>query len=464
MYHLRYRTITNDGTVTITDFYWARGRTPQPNFRAITSENGVRIERGRFSGHSWQRSANGLVVPDFTPLTIFERALVAASRKADPRVRMLGTTATSPPEYVLEIRPDAHVVQRLYFDQREFLLRKSVTQDYDRRVAVTRYSNYVRVGGKLVPGREEYSDNLSTRTAQTTLVGHTSLAYKAVLISVPASRPPFSIQYPLPAALNSIFEKSTILVRADINGSPYWLQLDSGANSVTLDTGLVRDLDLRAFGKYVSTKAGPIEMSTAILPRIDVGPVFAKNLVVSVLPYQRVIGGIRVVGLLGCDFIGSRPLAIDFYRQSVTVVSATPAPTDGYWVGLPTPLHGCVPTIDVKLDKSTAALVLDYGSSETTLNSGVLAHLGKTPLQLDRTRLSFLGGEVAATHYAIPRAAVGSLGLGPIVVTVSDDGSGQELDNDGILGRDVLRNFSVILDYAHQRTYLHRYAADDDDQ
>jgi predicted aspartyl protease len=458
MYHLRYRTVANDGNVTISDFFWARGRRPEPDFRAILSENGVRYEQGRFSGHSWERSANGLVVRDTTSPTIFDRVLVAAYRKPDPRVRMLGVTRTSPHEYVLEVRPNVHLLQRLYFDERECLLRESITQDYDGRVAVTKYFNYARIGGRLFPSTTVYFDNLSARRMETTLVDRARLAYNPSFMSIPASHTPFAVQYRLPATLNSIFESSGILVRADINGSPYWLELDSGARGVTLDSSLAEDLGLRAFGKYVSTKGGPVEMSIAVLPRIDVGPVYAKNLVVGVLPYRRVFGGVHVVGLLGCDFIGSRPLAIDLDKQTVTAVSATPAPTNGYWASLPAPLHACIPTINVDLEGHRVTLVLDFGSTNSTLNADVLERLGRAPLQLDRTRLDFIGGEVDATHYAIPRASVGPLELGPLLVSVSDDGRGQDLDNDGILGRNVLNNFSVILDYAHQRIYVHRHA------
>lgn len=464
MYHLRYRRVASDGEVSISDFYEAPGRAGT-DYRAIMSSRGIRVERGRIFGRSWQRDVNGLVLPDSQLKSAFDRVLAAALHRADARVRIAGITQSPPRRYVLEIRPNARIVQRLYFDVKTFLLRRIVTQDYDRRVGEIDYDGYAWLGKRPVPSRESDFDNLSNKTYETTLVEHERIPYQAKLLSIPRSRVPFAVQYPLPSTINSLFGASGILIRVDIKGSPYWLKLDSGATDIVLDRALVARLGLHEFWKSTGTKGGRVEASTAILPRIDVGPVYAKNVVVTAFASDDMEQGVEVVGLLGCDFIASRPLAIDFRKETVSVTSGAPQLTQPGWVNVRTPLHECRPSIGVRLDRQPATLLLDFGAQSTLVNEDVFDRFGRALRPLDTTPVRFIGGEALdGTQYVVPSASAGNLDLGPIVATVVAGGRGQDLDDDGALGRNVLKDYRVVLDYRRQVTYFHRYqapAADD---
>jgi hypothetical protein len=138
IYHSRFRTITNDGDVTVSDFYEAGGERRSPDYRVTTLVDGMRLGRGRISGRSWQQDADGLVVPDSEMRNVFDRVIEAAVRKADPRVRMLGVTTDLPRRYVLEIVPNSRLLQRRYFDAKTFLPSETVTKDYDGQVQVDR--------------------------------------------------------------------------------------------------------------------------------------------------------------------------------------------------------------------------------------------------------------------------------------------------------------------------------------
>jgi hypothetical protein len=457
-YHLRYRTVSSDGDVTLTDIYEATTKRELPDYRAISIQHGIRGERGKMSGLVWLRTANGLVLSDSALPTSFDRVLMAASRKADPRVRILGITTQPPREFVLEIAPNEHIVQRRYFDTNTFLLRENVTTNYDHNITDDRFRGYANVGGRFVLARELHSDDLSKEAFETTLIQHERLPFDAHLLRIPRSRLPFVPQARLPATVNSIFSKSGIFIRVDIGGGPYWLQLDSGAFGVILDRGLARALGLHEFGRYFTSKAGRIENSYAVLPRMDVGPVFAKHLVVGVLPYNYLEDGVRVQGLLGCDFLSSGPLAIDFHRQTVTVMRATPPPTDRGWTSVRTPLHSCRPFISVRLEGQPANLAFDVGAGNTVINEDVFNRFGSKLHQLGTAPFTYLGGEpLLGSRYVVPDASAGNLQFGPLVVTVVLGGRGQDLQNDGLLGRNVLSNYRLILDYAHGRTYFQRY-------
>jgi Aspartyl protease len=459
---LRYRTITSDGDVSISDVYEARAKRV-PDLRVVTVQHGVRLERGRLSGVWWQRDANGLVLPDTQVLTVFDRVLASVARKPDPRVRMLGITRKPPRRYVIEVAPNSRIVQRVYIDAATLLIDEVVTQDYDRAVTTTRFSNYVWIGGRPVPSRESQSNDLSNKTYVTTLLLHRHVPFDSALLAVPRSKMPFVTQASLPATVNSLFSRFGILVRADIQGTPYWLKLDSGATDVVLDRDLVRRLGLHEFGKYTAAKGGRVDAATAVLPRIDVGPVYATNLVVKTFSSDDMEDGVEVVGLLGCDFIASRPLAIDFHKQTVTEIAAAPPATGRDWTSLRTPLHACRPSIGARLAGRHATLLLDFGSPSTVINEDLLKSLGTMATALDTKTVRFIGGEpLLGTEYVVSRASAGGLDLAPLLVTVVTDGRAQDLDDDGFVGRNVLNNYRVVLDYLQQRTYFRKYAGADD--
>ena len=389
--------------------------------------------------------------------------LRAALHKSDSRVRILGITTTTPHEYVLQIMPNARIDQERYFDARTFLLRRVVSQNYDQAVEVQRYWGYVDVCGKPVPSHAAFSSSLSPQTSETSLVKHERLPYDQRLLAVPQSKTPFVPQYPLPATLNTMFGESGVLIRADIQGTAYWFALDSGAADIAIDRDLIQRLGGHEFDKYTGTKGGRVQYSVAVLPRLDIGPVDATNVVVTVLNHDYVEQGVHVVGLLGCDFIGSRPLAIDFRNQSVTLLNSAPPHADRRWMVVRTPLHSCAPSLDVRLEKQSATLLLDLGSPDTTINEDLFDKIGVKLNQLDETRVTFIGGvPLDAAQYVVPRASAASLQLGPLIVTVIAEGRGQDLETDGILGLDVLKNYRLVLNYAHQRTYFQRSATDEE--
>jgi hypothetical protein len=425
----------------------------------VTAEDGVTTERGRWSGRLWRRDIDGLVAPDSDSRTVFDRILDDAVHKPDRRVRMLGVTIEYPRRYVLEIVPNPSINQLRYFDARTFVHTETVTKDYDGRISVDRYSDYVRYGARWVAGHQMHSDNLSAQRYETTLVRNERLPFNARLVAMPRSRMPFVADYSLPMTINSLFGRYGILVRADIAGQPYWLKLDSGAGQVLFDRSLIRSLGLREVAPYTSTQGGRVDQTVAIVPRVDVGPMYAKNLVVQVVRFGWTENGVHVSGALGSDFIASTPLEIDFRNQTVTAVNrvfATPG-----WTTIATPLQQLRPTVELRLGNQTAKLLLDLGAPYTLLNEDVLDRIDPAANRLSAARISYIGGELLdAIRYAVPQASLEGLDLSPLVVTSVPGGRGQDLTDDGVLGFNVLRNYRLVLDYQHQVTSFQRYATE----
>jgi hypothetical protein len=465
-YRFEYRSTSTNGDAGSSYEYESRGRENFTDYRLVTTSHGVRVESGVEGGRPWEKTANGLVLSDSPSLNIFDRSLQSALHRPDPHVRVLGMTEQSPREYVLEIRPNPRIYQRRYFDTNTLLLRRAVSEDYDGVLHTVQYSDYVSVCGKPVPSRVVAWNSLSPQKYETKLVRFEKLPlFDRRLVAMPRSRTPFLAQARLPATLNTLFEKSGILVRVDIRGTPYWLKLDSGAPTIMLDRDLVRRLGGREFGTYIGTKGGRIALSNAVLPRLDLGPVYAQNVVVGVLDRDTFEQGVEVVGLLGCDFIGSMPLAIDFRSQSATLGAALPSPGYKTWTAVSTPLVGCRPRIRTRIENEAAMLVLDLGASATTINEDLFGRIRDRLHSLDATQITFVAGiPLDAAQYVAPQATAGALNLGPAVVTVIANGRGQDLDNDGIFGRDLLERYQLILDYRHERTWFRRYAGTGDEE
>jgi hypothetical protein len=73
--------------------------------------------------------------------------------------------------------------------------------------------------------------------------------------------------------------------------------------------------------------------------------------------------------------------------------------------------------------------------------------------------VTFVGGQILdATQYVVPYASAGGLSLGPLLAGVVANGRGQDLDNDGFVGLNVLHNYRIVFDYRHERTYFQKYA------
>ena len=64
-----------------------------------------------------------------------------------------------------------------------------------------------------------------------------------------------------------------------------------------------------------------------------------------------------------------------------------------------------------------------------------------------------------ATQYVVPNASAGALSLGPLVTSVVTGGRGQDLNDDGFVGLNVLDKYHIVMDYSHERTYFQKYPA-----
>ena len=246
IYHLRYRTVSSDGDVTFTDVYEG-GNAPLPTYREVGTLRGLRTERGRFMGRGWRQTPNGLVLGDTSRSSVFDE--IRGGRPTPPRSAgsSAGDHARCAAGICLEVVPNARIFQRRYSIPRRFNCAKS-----SRKITTATFTNRTPTTtcGSAVPRSPRTCRSpqpLAPKFRYAVALACASPERRSVL-RPPPSRRPFVPQHALPATLNTLFDSTGILVRADVYGRPYWFKLDSGSASVVLDRAFARELGLSEFG------------------------------------------------------------------------------------------------------------------------------------------------------------------------------------------------------------------------
>ena len=98
-------------------------------------------------------------------------------------------------------------------------------------------------------------------------------------------------------------------------------------------------------------------------------------------------------------------------------------------------------------------LVLDTGAVRTVISPAALARSGSAVETGKRSRMIGVAGSAEAPEFMVPRLDIAGTQIGPIRV-IGYDVPG--LPADGLLGRDVLDQFTLTIDAARGRATLSR--------
>ena len=98
-------------------------------------------------------------------------------------------------------------------------------------------------------------------------------------------------------------------------------------------------------------------------------------------------------------------------------------------------------------DVGSAKLMLDTGATRTLISPAVLNALGVTQANALRTSVKGVTGEAEAEVVRLDSIDVAGAKFGPLLVIAHDTGFGPQR-GDGLLGRDYLDNFTVLIDNA----------------
>ena len=277
----------------------------------------------------------------------------------------------------------------------------------------------------------------------------------------------FGKWFPITIASNKPF------IDVSVAGSaPQLFLFDTGSNESLIDPSLAARLGFKAAGSTEGNR-GVGNTSTTF---IQYDAPACEEVAGAAVPDIHFIGfdlstiasveGLPVRGTVGGELIHNFVFVIDYEHRRLQALDPAKFDYHGDGVVLPVTVNGQIFT-KVRLRKRSGEVVtgtfyVDTGTrTALSLNAPFTRsnHLldGETVIP-EATLGVGIGGESLATVFRISDVEIGGLHFRNVVATASHDEKGVFADPNlaGILGGDLLRKFTVILDYPHKRVILEK--------
>jgi len=423
------------------------------DMQSETTLGPFRTARGTWHGLHWHQNDNGE--------TILDRPEPSQTEK--PVTQSVALVHEPLDAWELSTTFASGHVTRLYYDPHTFALIRSertvaghtshTLYDDFRSDASGRTRAWHYFGGDDRPGNDfDYRlvhDDLAPAGAEAELGIPRD---RRTLVEFPAGQDDVR----LPARI----ENGRIYVRVDIAGRGLDFLLDTGCSTLSINETVARQLGLGIYGRTTQTVAGSFETGRVVVPALAIGELAMHDVVMRTVPLaSNEARDTRVVGLLGFDFLDEVALKIDYGAGTVEAerpgsLSAPPG----------------AETLDIRLNSGTpvarAAIadavgedfILDTGAAYSYVVFQRFARAHPEALASARRTVGYasgVGGTIETRAIDTKKVTLGGLSF--------DDGSGVEalspnafgFDNeDGLIGADILKQFTMYLDYAASRVYL----------
>jgi predicted aspartyl protease len=465
---LRLTYVFHDGGLDGTEREVWRG----DDYRVDVTTGPFLTAEGRYKDQLWETNENGYTL---LKRGIHKRAEanVRALEKPDPgdEVKLLGRLRAPADVYVVRVAPADGREERRFYDATSFYLVRRETA-YLGKLVVATYDDYRTQNGVALPFRVTLSDghpeNDKVWTITNLQIGTPVLEGE---LTIPGSR---RLPVVMPAGVDSVRLPARIdpwgriIVRLLVNGRGLDFQLDSGASGIVFNKDVVRELNLKRYGRWSSTVAGTFVGGFAVVPKIEIGTITMSDVVVQALPFsfendERT----RVVGLLGYDFIAGCVVKIDYDHGTVDAIRSESFQPPANALVLDAVLDDGVPMIEMRVnDARGERFILDTGADDVVVFSGFAAkhpaavddHSPKKVLSrsFNVVFASGVGGKLSIRPVLLEKMHLGQVMFPDWLafVMTSDQEAFEGEDADGLVGAWALRVFDVYLDYASSRVAL----------
>lgn len=434
------------------DVYQSRG-----DYIETATDGNYTITDGVNGDVEWEQDENGVVtyVSDFRATDDpFNAALAKPQNVAGSPIRVLGVTTSAPACYVVEVAPARGLLQRRYYDAKTFVLRRVETTDYIHTWTFD-YDDFRTMYGLTFPQTILYHDEHPENASTTTLKTFEAVSPASVRVNVPQSKPLFDLGSRASVAIPAEFTPEGIIVRVTIAGRGLDFELDSGASSIVIDADVARQLGLTVSDLHKTTFDGVITRGRSRAPNFQVGDLQARNVTLEAIPFSRMVGDRKVVGLLGGDFFASERVSVDFKHDVLSVLPSSKEAPGTPWVSIPIQVDDRVPRAHAKFNAVEGAFIVDLGAFETMLYPHYFRRFHPNRTGDIMGQVVGVGGEAMDYHqYTFSRLDFGDLAFADASAIVASGSKYEDADYDGLLGRNILSNFNLIFDYANSKLYV----------
>ncbi|MEA2718776.1 MAG: hypothetical protein QOJ39_640 [Candidatus Eremiobacteraeota bacterium] len=443
---------TSNGTSTITR-HVQRGT----DFREIIETAPFHSERGSLNGQAWHQNDNGQTVLE----------------QPEPGLAARETLATT----VTRVRTpvDAYVIATLnakgygvkdYIEPAAWrLVRREATGV--NGTTVTTYDDFREDHGRTFAHHWRTENGAARVTSDGTFTDYGASDVNAADLEIPPSRRHL-VEFPAgvtSAELPATFGNQHIYVRVTINGRGLDFLLDTGASGITIDGNVAKELGLPMYAEHSTVTAGRYTTARTLIKEMHVGSLTLRDVAVQAIPQGNdETNSIKVVGLLGFDFLAELGVTIDYEQKRVTVVpeAAYAAPADPHTTALNVRLGNGVPMTDVRINGALAErFVLDTGGVGTFLIFDYFARRHPEALKdegegrrMKPVRLRGIGGAFETQPYQIAALQLQNIRFTDFVGYRVATAGAYAGASDGLIAADFLRLFTLGLHYGESRVYL----------
>ncbi len=255
-----------------------------------------------------------------------------------------------------------------------------------------------------------------------------------------------------------------IYVDASINGTaPQLFIFDTGATNI-LDLSTAKALGIPVEGTLPGGGFGDKieDVGLAKVKSASLGGLVLPDQVFATddTPGLQAIEGIHFAGLLGYEFVKRAVLTIDYAARTMTFTKqeAFHPPTDV--PAIPFTFDSHIPMVAGTLDGIPGEFQIDTGSRGSLTVMRTFAQENGLVEKYHATRKVTAGFGVGGP-FRVLLARADKLTLGPVVIdapvtelTAEKGGAADATRTAGNIGSDLLKQFTVTFDYAHQKIWL----------
>jgi hypothetical protein len=368
---------------------------------------------------------------------------------------------------VVKITPQGAEPFEMWFDETTHLIAREV-QLTGQQPHTFILADFSRFDGILAP--KKTTDRVGNDPKYDTVTEVTAISWAGAQLAsryAPPPPPPNSAQWPSGKDSVSIpfrLLNNHIYVEASINGSaPQAFVFDTGATDI-LEANAAKKLGLTVegalpgggFGDQIEAfgfaKVKSVSLGGLTLPDQVFGTVNQTGWIA--------VEGADSAGLLGYEFVKRAVLSIDYASRTMTFTKQDAFHAPAGVTAIPFTFSAHIPMVAGTLDGFAGEFEIDTGSRGALTVMAPFADAHALINQYHANRSATVGYGIGGPSKAL-LARAGKLGIGPVAIDapvaeiVTDKGgAANSARTAGNIGGDLLKRFTVTLDYAHQKLWL----------